>query len=299
MNFMEKICRRMAAWLGRHNPKLLVHIRYFARFHKPLRLRHPRNLNEKILHLSLMTDTMRWTELADKYRVRKYIEDCGYKDSLPELYGVWNDACDIDFDALPESFVMKTNHGCGDVRIVHDKALINKMELTEYFNRQLKTPYGEREAGLHYMRIRPCIIAEQLLVTPTSLQKYSKSMIDYKMWCFNGRCQYILVICNRDKHGAELLLYDKEWVCHPEYSVFTGHYRKGYKIPKPLNLNQMIAMAETLSKPFPCVRVDLYNIDGKIYFGEMTFTSLGGMMNYFTDEFLDKAGDMVDLNYPG
>lgn len=289
----------MAAWMGRCNPKLLMSIRYFVRFHKPLHLRHPRNLNEKILHLSLMTDTTRWTELADKYRVRKYIEDCGYKDNLPELYGMWDNACDIDFDVLPKSFVMKTNHGCGDVRIVHDKALINNTELIAYFNRQLETPYGEVEAGLHYMRIKPCIIAEELLITPVQLQKYSKSLIDYKMWCFNGHCQYIWACCNRDKHGAEVLLYDKEWVCHPEFSIFTEHYRQGNIIPKPLNLNQMIAMAETLSKPFPCVRVDLYNIDGKIYFGEMTFTSLGGMMNYFTDEFLNKAGDMIDLNYRG
>lgn len=289
----------MAAWMGRRNPKLLMSIRYFVRFHKPLHLRHPRNLNEKILYLSLMTDTTRWTELADKYRVRKYIEDCGYKDNLPELYGMWDNACDIDFDALPKSFVMKTNHGCGDVRIVHDKARINKTELIAYFNHQLKTPYGEVEAGLHYMRIKPCIIAEELLITPVRLQKYSKSLIDYKMWCFNGHCQYILACCNRDKHGAEVLFYDKEWICHPEFSIFTEHYRQGNIIPKPLNLNQMIAMAETLSKPFPCVRVDLYNIDGKIYFGEMTFTSLGGMMNYFTDEFLNKAGDMIDLNYRG
>lgn len=289
----------MAAWMGRRNPKLLMSIRYFVRFHKPLHLRHPRNLNEKILHLSLMTDTTRWTELADKYRVRKYIEDCGYKDNLPELYGMWDNACDIDFDALPKSFVMKTNHGCGDVRIVHDKARINKTELIAYFNHQLKTPYGEFEAGLHYMQIKPCIIAEELLITPVRLQKYSKSLIDYKMWCFNGHCQYIWACCNRDKHGAEVLFYDKEWICHPEFSIFTEHYRQGNIIPKPLNLNQMIAMAETLSKPFPCVRVDLYNIDGKIYFGEMTFTSLGGMMNYFTDEFLNKAGDMIDLNYRG
>lgn len=289
----------MAAWMGRRNPKLLMSIRYFVRFHKPLHLRHPRNLNQKILYLSLMTDTTRWTELADKYRVRKYIEDCGYKDNLPELYGMWDNACDIDFDALPKSFVMKTNHGCGDVRIVHDKARINKTELIAYFNHQLKTPYGEVEAGLHYMRIKPCIIAEELLITPVRLQKYSKSLIDYKMWCFNGHCQYIWTCCNRDKHGAEVLFYDKEWICHPEFSIFTEHYRQGNIIPKPLNLNQMIAMAETLSKPFPCVRVDLYNIDGKIYFGEMTFTSLGGMMNYFTDEFLNKAGDMIDLNYRG
>lgn len=290
----------MAAWMGRRNPKLLMSIRYFVRFHKPLHLRHPRNLNEKILHLSLMTDTTRWTELADKYRVRKYIEDCGYKDNLPKLYGVWDNAYDIDFDALPKSFVMKTNHGCGDVRIVHDKALINKTELIAYFNQQLKTPYGEVEAGLHYMRIKPCIIAEELLITPVQLQKYSKSLIDYKMWCFNGHCYYVSVYCNRNIHGVEVSIYDRMWTYLSEYlSASSTHYHKGIAIPKPINFDKMISMAESLSKPFPCVRVDLYNIDGKIYFGEMTFTSRGGLMNSFTDEFLNKAGDMIDLNYRG
>ena len=96
-----------------------------------------------------------------------------------------------------------------------------------------------------------------------------------------------------------LLLYDRDWNVHPEYSVFTRHYQQGNTISKPDNYDLMIKMSETLARPFPCVRVDLYNIGGKIYFGEMTFTSLGGMMNYFTSDFLDKAGSLIDLKYKG
>jgi hypothetical protein len=95
------------------------------------------------------------------------------------------------------------------------------------------------------------------------------------------------------------MTYDLDWNAHPEYSVFYNHYRMGKIIPKPKNFNEMIATAEKLSKPFPVVRVDLYNIGGKIYFGEMTFTSLGGLMDFYTDEFQNLAGSLIDVNYKG
>lgn len=240
-----------------------------------------------------------WTRLADKYRVREYVEGCGFKDTLVELYGVWDNASDIDFENLPNSFVLKANHGSGEIKLVHDKKLIDKENLVSYFNKAISKSYGEIEAGKHYFRIKPCIIAEQLLINDLLSKEYSKSVIDYKVWCFNGKAYYTLVCCNRNIHEVEVLLYDRDWQAHPEYSVFTRHYQRGHVISRPENYDFMIKMSETLARPFPCVRVDLYNIGGKIYFGEMTFTSLGGMMNYFTSDFLDKAGSLIDLDYKG
>lgn len=299
MNIFTKVLRSVGACLGKHYPKAWISFRYFLRFHKILNLKNPKNLNEKILYLSLMTDTSQWTGLADKYRVRKYIEKCGYKDSLVTLYGMWEDADSINFESLPQSFVLKANHGSGDVKIIKDKSLINRQEIISYFKKIVNTPYGEIEAGKHYARIKPCIIAEELLTNDDESSKYSKSIIDYKCWCFNGICHYIWCCCNRDKHGTDVLLYDRNWIAHPKYSIFTSHYRRGIEIPRPHNLNAMIEMAEKLAKPFPCVRIDLYNISGKIYFGEMTFTSLGGMMNFYTDDFLNNAGSLIDINYRG
>lgn len=299
MNVICSAIYTIAAWLGSHYPKFWISFRYFLRFHKFISWKSPKTLNEKILYLSFNTDTTRWSDLSDKYRVREYITDCGYSDSLVTLYGVWNDANNIDFTKLPQSFVLKTNHGSGEIVIVHDKNKIDKDEIIAYLNREISKPYGEIESGKHYWRIKPCIVAEQLLINDAVSQRYSTSIIDYKFWCFNGQVYYIYTCFNRTKELLDILLYDREWNAHPEYSIFTKHYRKGNVLPKPQNFNEMIVMAERLAKPFPCVRVDLYNIGGKIYFGEMTFTSLGGLMNYFTEEFLIKAGDLIDLNYNG
>ena len=122
------------------------------------------------------------------------------------------------------------------------------------------------------------------------------SLIDYKLWCFNGKCHYIWACANRDEHSTEVMTYDREWNAHPEYSIFEDGYRHGEILPKPKNLDGMIKVAEKLSEEFPCVRVDLYNVNGKIYFGELTFTSYGGMMDFHTEEFLNLAGGLVDLS---
>lgn len=299
MNIIKNFLRFNGAWMGKHYPKQWISFRYFLRFRKRIDWKNPKTLNEKILYLSLMTDTTRWSDLTDKYRVREYVEACGFKEALVELYGVWDNASKINFEKLPQSFVLKTNHGSGEIKIVHDKNLINKEKIVSYFNKAISKPYGEIEAGKHYFRIKPCIVAEQLLINDTDPQEKSSSVIDYKFWCFNGKVHYVLVCSNRNKYCLNLLLYDRDWNARPEYSVFTQHYQRGNTISKPENYERMINMAETLARPFPCVRVDLYNIRGEIYFGEMTFTSLGGMMNYFTDEFLDKAGSLIDLNYKG
>lgn len=296
-SIVYKSLYRIGSCMGANFPKVWITFRYFVRFHRFIRWNNPQNLNEKILYLSLKTDTKLWSELSDKYLVREYVKSCGYENILVKLYGHWNTADGIDFDGLPKSFVLKTNHGSGEIVIIQDKNLVDQMDIRSYLNREISKPYGEIEAGKHYSRIVPCIIAEELLMNDVESAKYSKSIVDYKIWCFKGKAHYIWTCCNRDKAGAEVLLYDRDWIPHPEYSIFTMHYRQGEVIPKPSNFSEMINIAEVLAHPFPCVRVDLYNIGGKIYFGELTFTSLGGMMNYFTNDFLNMAGDLIDLNY--
>lgn len=298
INSLTNLLLIVGRYCGKHYPKLWISFRYFLRFRKRINWRNPRTLNEKILYLSMMTDTTQWSALSDKYKVRKYIEKCGYGESLVTLYGKWDEATMIDFDALPSSCVLKTNHGCGEIVMVRDKNELNREEVISYFQKAISQPYGEIEGGKHYWRIKPCIVAEELLINDKISKQYSDSIIDYKFWCFDGIVHYVLVCSNRTKHSLDIMLYDKTWKAHPEYCVFTNHYKEAGQIPKPDNFVQMIHMAETLAKPFPCVRVDLYNIGGKIYFGEMTFTSLGGLMNYFTKEFLERAGGLIDLNYP-
>lgn len=249
--------------------------------------------------MSLRTDTTLWTKLADKYHVREYVSACGLSDTLVPLLGYWKKASDIDFDKLPKQFVLKTVQGSGDIILVKDKSAIHVEEVRAQMDKAVNTRYGELEGGKHYMRIQPAIIAEALLVNDVESKKYSTSIIDYKIWCFNGKAYYVWACCNRDKHGTEVMTYDRNWSAHPEYSRFTAHYRKGCILPKPVKWEEMLRVAEKLARPFPVVRVDLYYIDDKIYFGEMTFTSLGGLMDYFTDEFMLHAGSLIDVNYKG
>lgn len=285
----------VASWFGRNHPETMIRLRYFLRFHKFPNLNTPKTLNEKIIWLSLRTDTAKWSELADKYSVREYVKKQGLEDALVKLYGVWSSASEIDFDKLPDAFVLKPTHGSGNIVIVRDKNLVDRRVLTNFLNECLSAKYGELEGGKHYFRITPRIVAEELLQNDEVSARYSESIVDYKVWCFDGRATYVWACVNRDCDGASVMLYDLNWNAHPEYCIFTSHYRRSEILPQPQNLGKMIEVAEKLSKGFPVVRVDLYNIAGRVFFGEMTFTSLGGMMDFYTEEFQQLAGDMITL----
>jgi len=293
---MKKLLKHLASCLGRRHPEALVRLRYLLRFHKRINLEHPQDLNEKIQYLSLRTDTSEWTRLTDKYAVRDYVRECGLEEILNTLYGVWDTAEAIDFDALPQQFILKATHGSGDGYVVTDKSRLDKEQVRAVFRRTLAETYGLAEGNLHYSRITPRIIAEALLENDEWSSRYSTSLIDYKFWCFNGKVHYILICTNRTgTNRSQLMTYDREWNARPEYCVFNNHYLQGDPIPAPPNLSGMLEVAERLAAPFPVVRVDLYNLNGRILFGEMTFTSLGGFMNYYTPEFLQKAGSLVTL----
>lgn len=287
---------KFTEWLGINYPVTLIKLRYFFRFKKKVNLKQPRDLNEKILYLKLFGDTSMWTECADKYLVRKYVERNGLEEYLVKLYGVWLSAEDFSLSSLPNAFILKANNGDGKSSnlIVKNKNEVSERELKKMITEWLsKKNIGALAAEPQYKNMTPCVIAEELL----PIKDGSKSLIDYKIFCFNGEPYCIWACSDRDKDGTYVMTYDLNWQAHPEWSVFDSRYRKADLLPKPLNFELMLKVAKTLAKPFPQVRVDLYNIDGKIYFGETTFTSLGGMMNFFTEDFLTKAGDKIDINY--
>ena len=282
-------------WFGRHYPEQLVRIRYLARFKKKLNLDTPKTLNEKILWCELRGDTSLWTKLADKYAVRDYLIQKGYAENLVKLYGVWDKASDIDFDSLPNSFVLKTTHGSGDIIVIKDKTKIDAQSVRKTMDKNIKQVYGELEGGLHYMRIKSRAIAEELLINDEFSSRYSSSLIDYKIWCFNGKAHYVWVCADRNSGTAKVMTYDRDWNAHPEYCAITQDFSLAAPMPCPKNYKEMLKMAEDLAAPFPVVRVDLYNLNGKIYFGEMTFTSLGGMMDFYSDEFQNMCGEIIQL----
>lgn len=283
-------------WFGGNFPETLIRIRYYARFKKCLHLKNPQTLNEKILYLLLRTDTTEWTRLADKHAVHLWVKERGLSEILIPQYQYIQNGESLNIDSLPdEGFVLKTTHGCGDVMICHDKNNFDLKAAMGYFVPFLKRRYGALEGGRHYMRIIPGLVAEKLIKQGVEDSKYSSSIIDHKFWCFNGEVYYCMVCSNRTNTSLDLQIYDVGWNAHPEYLVVSGEYCVGAELPKPRNYEKMLEICRTLSKGFPCVRVDLYNLDGEIFFGEMTFTSLGGLMDYYTDEFQKLAGGLINI----
>ena len=287
----------LTKWLGINHPVFLVKVRYFVRFKKRLDLNNPKNLNEKMLYLSLKTDTTLWTRLADKYSVQDWVRSKGLEHILIPQYQYIRKGDVLDLNLLPkDGFVLKTTHGCGDVMICKNQSEFDMNKYLNHFKPLLESRFGALEGGKHYLRIEPGLVVEKLLTNDINSKKYSSSIIDYKFWCFNGKPTYCWVCCNRDKKGTEVMTYDLDWNAHPEWSIFRNEYRRGMVIPKPINFSEMIRVCEILSKDFPCVSVDLYNIGGKIYFGEMTFTRLGGLIDFFTEEFLMQAGNQINIS---
>lgn len=289
---------KLCEFMGNHTPATLLKIRYRYVFKKPLNLKDPQDLNEKILWAKIYADTTEWTRLADKYEVRKYVDEIGLGDTLVKLYAVWFDLKDVDFDTLPETFIIKANNGDGK----GTNKIIRKSELTpekkqeyldmidEWLHRK---NIGALHAEPHYKGMRPCVIAEEVLPCDPG----TTTLTDYKIWCFNGKAYYVWICNDRSTGGnsAHVMTYDLDWNAHPEFSVFNSDYLRGEIMPKPQNFEQMIAIAEKLSKGFPELRVDLYNVQGKIYFGELTFTSQGGFMDFYTPEFNKELGSKFDI----
>lgn len=278
------------------NPKLLASVEFFYSFHRFLNWKNPKDLNEKINWLKFNSDTSLWTLCADKYRVRQYIVDKGLSEILVDIYGVWDNAESISWDGLPDKFVMKVNNGSGDVLICKDKSKLDIPYYESVFDKLMHKDFGDYNGEPHYANIKPCIIAEELLdCTKQSIE--TDTLIDYKIWCFNGKPFCVWACHNRHKDSVEVGTYDLNWNYMPKASVFTEHYKESSKIlPRPKSLDKMIEYAAILSDGFPQVRVDMYEVDGNPYFGEMTFTSAGGFMDFYTKDFLKEMGDLVDLS---
>lgn len=287
----------VSKFIKKYCPKKYADILFENEFGYKIDWENPRDLNEKIQWLMFNTDISEWVRLADKYTVREFVKERGCEEILIPLYGKWDRAEDIDWNLLPSSFVIKTNHGSGDTRIVVNKQEEDLEKLRTYLKAALEKTYGEDSLEIHYKYIKPCIIAEQLLmpkdVELSTMRKGAAPATDYKFWCFHGRPYYVFTGSNRnvEEHTVAFNIYDIEWNRHDEW--MSESYRNTVSVPKPHHFEEMCKYASKLSLGFPQVRVDLYECNDKVYFGEMTFTSLCGRMDYFAPEFLKLMGEKV------
>jgi len=281
--------------LGKKYLKYRASLAFRHRFNRDIDWKNPKDLNEKIQWLKFHSDISLWTDLADKYKVREYVKECGLEHLLVKLYGVWENPEDIDFDKLPESFVLKTNNSCGTNLIVKEKKNLD----TDQAIGQLKKWILESRRIItlepHYFKIKPLIIAEEFLSTENQ-DIGSNSLIDYKVWCINGEPQFVVAFYDRNTSPYSVELFDIDWTPHPEYRIFTEKAKLGTKqLSKPEVLNEMVLACRKLSMGFPQVRIDFYIVNQKLYFGEMTFTSQGGSNYLYTQAFLNMLGEKIKL----
>lgn len=280
--------------LVNQNVKKALDLRWYSQYGKWFNWDNPIDLNEKIVWLEGCSETSTWTRLADKYRVRRYVEEKGYPDCLPKLYGVWDSVEDIDFEMLPDRFVIKCNHDCHSTIVVKDKSITDIKSIKRKIKKCLNTKFGYSNCEPHYTKIKPRVMAEELI--ENSLPEISSSIVDYKIWCFGGKPYSIMTLHNRNHKSIRFDVYDINWIRHPEYCKYNEDFMDGNgEIPKPSSFEKMLEVSSRLSEGFPEVRVDFYDVNGKVYFGEMTFTSGAGRMPYYTPAYLKKMGSMVSL----
>ena len=248
---------------------------------------NPQTFNEKIQWLKLYDSTPIKTRLADKYLVRDWVKEKIGEEYLIPLLGVYDDFEEIDFDKLPNQFVIKCNHGSGYNIVVKNKSELDlnetKIKINNWMNENFAFKVG---CELHYRDIQPKIVIEEFL------DEISESLYDYRFFCFNGKVELIWLDVGSGTPEHKRKIYDKNW---NELNIIVKWPKLETNIPKPQNLEKMIKLSEIMSKDFALVRVDFYNVNEKIYFGEMTFTSMSGTGKWSDERYDLKFGQMIAL----
>lgn len=254
-------------------------------FGHPLNLDNPKSFNEKLNWLKINSRDPRYTQMADKFAVKSLIDSIGLEGLYTtKCYGVWDKFDDINIDLLPDSFVLKTTHDSSGATICRDKNTFDKNKAEKLFRRllSLNNYWGGREWV--YKNIPHRVIAEELLDDGSGHE-----LTDYKFWCFNGHPKF-MYITNKGEHIYENF-YDMEF---NEVRISHGFPRKLPEYDKPTEFERMKEYAAKLSKDIPFVRVDFFDICGKIYFGEFTFYDWGGLRP-FEGDWDEKLGELLEL----
>lgn len=251
-------------------------------------LNAPKTYSEKLLYLKMHYRNPLQTLCADKYYVAEYVRACGYSDILKKNYAVYNKAQDIDFSILPDRFFMRCNHLSGFNYIVN-KSEIDQDHTKRLFSILLKENYYDSGREWPYKNIQPKVLCEEILEN-----KDGSSLVDYKFYCFSGEPKYFMVSLGEYEHEVRNHKFDMN------FNSIDHYFKKkpdidAKNIKLPDNIGQMVQIVKKLCKPFPHVRVDLYNIDGRIVFGELTFFSSGGIVNVDSKEYDARIASWIDL----
>lgn len=270
--------------------KLYLKILYRKRMGRKLDLKHPKTCCEKLQWLKLYNRNPQYTKMVDKYEVKKYVSQLIGKEHVIPLLGVWDSFEEIDFDQLPNQFVLKVTHNSGGFAVCKDKNSFDREEAKKLLGDMLKKNYfwGGREWP--YKNVKPRIIAEEYVPSLGNADS-----IEYKITCFDGKVGFVTICTGPAHQDLEKRMndhFDTEFHHMPWWS----YYKNAKKRPeKPEQWEELIALAEKLSAGIPYVRVDFYIIDGKVYFGEYTFYTWSGFIDFQPKEWDRKLGDMINL----
>lgn len=293
MNNKKSNIRKVKAFIWKYFSRVLSDEVYLKRKFRnqagyPLNLKAPRTFNEKLQWLKIHDRKPEYTMMVDKYEAKKYVAGIIGEEHIIPTLGVYNKFDEIDFDKLPNRFVLKCTHDSGGLAICKDKSLFNISDARKVIRKSLGKNFFWEGREWPYKNVKPRVIAEKYMVDESG-----EELKDYKFFCFGGQPKIFKIDYNRyiDHHAnyytieGELLPFD-EVICPRDFSA---------KIEMPENLGQMIEIAKVLSEGIPFVRVDLYNINGKIYFGEMTFYPATGMGAFEPHEWDYTLGSYIQL----
>lgn len=282
---VHAVLNRMSPYIK--NDEFVVKAGYLLSTHHVLNLKHPKTFNEKLQWLKLHDQHEEYTQMVDKAAAKDYVANIIGDEYIIPTLGVWDKFDDIDFDKLPDKFVLKCTHDSGGLIICKDKSTLDIDKARKRINYCLhKNPYwATREYP--YKNVKPRILAEKYMVDESGTE-----LKDYKFFCFDGEPKFIEVDFDRFI-GHKRNIYDIEWNLLDFEIKFPSNFN--HVIEKPASLDEMINVAKKLSKDIPFVRVDLYSINGQVYFGELTFFHGSGCEKFSPEIWNYKLGGWMDL----
>lgn len=255
---------------------------------KKLNLKNPQTFNEKLQWLKIYDRNHQYTQMVDKYEAKKYVASIIGEEYIIPTIGIYNSFDEIDFKKLPNKFVIKCTHDSGGLVVCKDKNKLDKNNAKKKIEKSLKTNYYYCGREWPYKNVKPRIIIEKYMCT-----KEQKELIDYKFFCFNGNPKIILVCSERfSSNNMCETWFDDKWNF---LDIIESSHRVDKTIKKPINLSKMMEFSKKLSKDIPFVRVDFYEINGKTYFGELTFFPASGFERFEPKEWDYKLGEMLKL----
>lgn len=270
--------------------RVVIPIQFRLTMHKHLDLKKPQTMNEKLQWLKLNDHDPLHVRLVDKYRVRKHVKEKIPELKLIPLLGKWNRYEDIDFDSLPNQFVIKCNHDSGSVKVVRDKSSINHEEFRTFFADRLKNNPYTYGREWPYKHVKPCIIVEKLMT-----EENGNLPIDYKFFCFNGKVDTVMICTGRGTSEQRFYFFDKQWKIQ-KYNRSAQDLSDDFQVDKPDGIDALFELAAKLSKGEAFVRIDFYLINNIPYFGEFTFYPASGFDNNILPWADKHLGSMIELS---